>query len=409
MNSSRFLTSLPVIILWLVAILLAALNSSKAILSFGVPTLSALMLVYQGMHRLPLRPWSRHDLVKALLLTGIFWLAVISAWQTEGNWPRDIKSKLHFLAIPLGLVFLPRTPINKRMLWVWIYMLSQAIWSILSLIQFAGNYEAEMERVAQNAHIDIFGSISHIYFSMLLGFSVILGLYIVVNKEFKGKWILAALTLFNFLALHIFSSRTGQLACYVGLFALLMGFIWQQRRYRLGIALLLLLILLPTTAYYTIPSFQTRIAVSLWDYEQYQQGVTSVAENSLSARLTVWKAAKEVFMAHPWLGVGLEDVHDEIEQYYLTVEGWDTVPDALQITHNLYLRYAVGLGIFGLLYLLLLLIYPLLRLRQSFQPLWLSFILYIAVAMLFENILEREIGIVFFGLGYMLIEQEQGE
>lgn len=395
----------PQLLVGIVTVILAALNSSKAGISLGVPTLALLMLLYQGFQGVPLQPWSRRDLYKALILTGIFWIAVISGFQTEGLWLRDIKSKLHFLAIPLGLVFLPRATRRQHLFWSRIFIASQAFWGVLTLIQFALNYETEMLNVAQNGHIDIFGSISHIYYSLLLGFSVILGMHLLSNPANPRPRLIAVLTIFNFVLLHILSSRTGQVACYTGLAFWGFTYVWKKRKYVLGVGGLIGLLLLPVAAYFAIPSFKTRVEVSRWDYAQYQQGTSASADNSLSARLTTWKACGAVFEHHFWLGVGLEDVGSELKTYYRETGTFEEAPEALTITHNLYLKYAAGGGIATLLYLLLVLLFPLISTSKPMQPLLVGFLIYAATAMMFENILEREIGIAFFTLGYMLLDQ----
>jgi O-antigen ligase len=406
---------LPRLLFFLLWALVLALNSAKAILSISWVALAALTYAQAAFARRgdSLPGWRDRYWWPAWLLMGLWFMALLSGWITEDShrWARDLRTKSPLLLLPVALLLLPPLAARWRRFFALSFIYAQAVWALLTLVGLALDYEAQLRRVAQNGNIDVPGSISHIYLGLLLAFAVLMSLYLWLHA--RQAWrrpqrsLLVAAALLCFITLHVLNSRTAQLSLYAGLFALLGRESWQRKAYRSGAAALLLLLATPVLAYVTLPSFRTRVAVTRWDYQQFEQGTGQLANNSLSIRLAGWRAAWETFLDHPWLGVGLEDLGQEMVQRY---QAWgldlpDPLPPRLKIPHNQYLKYLGGVGLGGLAWLLLLLIYPWFHPYAPRSSLLLGFLAMMAVALLAENFLERQIGILFFCLGYILLQK----
>lgn len=393
--------------------MVVALNSSKAVLSIGMVVLAALAFWHGWNIRWKFDPPQKQRLILAAILAGIFLISLINGfWTANQNlWLRDVKTKLSILLIPLALGILPVLTLKRKFFLSIAFIFAQAVWGLITLLLFWQNYEAEMERVRHNGNIDIFGSISHIYFGLLLAFAIILGVYWIWKRKIDfPQWLwylLIFATIINLLSLHVLSSRTAQLGFYLGLLVMIVSEISQGANFRKGLLLLSGLMMLPVVAYFSIPSFQKRVEVSWWDFNNYRHQKGIYKDNSISSRLITWEETFAIFTENPVLGIGLEDIGDTVERRYLERGIFSTVQPHLKIPHNLYLKYLAGVGVPGLLYLLLLLLYPLWVTRKRPQSLLWAFIALMAAGFMFENFLERQIGIAFFSIAYMLIPQTE--
>ncbi len=340
-------------------------------------------------------------------IVGLFAIALVSGLWTDNSdrWLQDVYEKIPLLLIPLAIYLMPAL---KRTEWIWIqliFLATQSVVAAATLIRFAFTYEEQMQRVAENAYIDIIGSISHIYFGLLLGWSAIVGIHLwgEVWREWKPAWHVPVLVvlLFNAVAIHVLVSRTGLIGFYGGLAALGGVWLWQRRKRWLVLGLLAVLAALPVLAYYTVPSFQTRVRVTIWDAEQYYYQPDldlDLSDNSLSLRLLAWEASWGIIRDHPWLGVGMEDVGQEMLSQYKIRKLSDKGDNLLTNPHNQYLKQWAGAGIPGLLLLLLALFQPLWESRRQLSPLVAAFVVMMALAMCFESLLERQIGMSMFAL-----------
>lgn len=392
------------------SILTVGLSTGKALLSICTVALAFAALWNWVMSGRPqLRP---QETKTVWWMVGLFLIAAISGIWTDNSdrWLTDIYEKIPLLLLPLAIYLLPRF---SRGEWRWIrliFLATQSVVAIATLIRFALNYEEQMQRVAENSFIDIVGSISHIYFGVLLGWSAIIGihLWLEIRKEWKpafGYGILL-LTLINALAVHILVSRTGLLSFYIGLLAFGSVWLWQVGRQKLLLVMVAGMVLTPIIAYYAIPSFGERVRVTIWDAEQYYYQ-TDLTDNSLSLRLLAWESSWGIIQSHPWLGVGMEDVGAEMLEQY-KVRGMESRGDNLLTNpHNQYLKQWAGAGLAGIGLLLLALFQPVWEFRRKMSPLVFSFTMTMAISMCFESLLERQIGMsVFVLFGVWLLREE---
>lgn len=137
--------------------------------------------------------------------------------------------------------------------------------------------------------------------------------------------------------------------------------------------------------------WQNRIYTTLYEIETYRE--FGYAEGfSLGMRLEFWKTAKKIIEQQPLLGVGTGDVQDAFDlQYYL--DKTSLSEKNRRRAHNQYLTIWLTYGVFGLLYFLFYLLWPLKGNLDGFYP------IFLAVAMLSfltEDTLETQAGVTFF-------------
>ena len=116
---------------------------------------------------------------------------------------------------------------------------------------------------------------------------------------------------------------------------------------------------------------------------------------SVAQRLEYWKAAWEIFSENIFFGVGTGDIVNAFPPQYEKMHT-RLLPQLRLRAHNQYLTFAATFGIFGLLYFLFSLIYPMLALKKSRDFLYISFWLIAALSMISEDTLETQAGVTFF-------------
>ena len=112
------------------------------------------------------------------------------------------------------------------------------------------------------------------------------------------------------------------------------------------------------------------------------------------ARLVVWKVAFDIFMEHP-MGVGLGNLEEMMHQRLVEL-GLNQQAALNYNPHNQYLQIAAEIGIIGLLLFLGILLYGIVWAISSKNWLLLLVILSLAINCLFESMLQRQSGIVFY-------------
>lgn len=181
------------------------------------------------------------------------------------------------------------------------------------------------------------------------------------------------------------NSRAG-LLCLI----FLMAFCWVhqcfvRKKYRFALICMVIASLVVVGSHFALPDYFRRLSVTI---EQVAHGDKSDSRFEIMGK--AWMVVKDNML----LGVGAGDRMDELAPYYGSLE------DAY-CPHNQYLDVWMATGIPGLLSLLAMLIVPLVmawRKRNIFSFL---FLLMLMVNLLFESMLERQMGVVFIAVIYI--------
>ncbi|WP_157717103.1 O-antigen ligase [Formosa sp. Hel1_31_208] len=116
--------------------------------------------------------------------------------------------------------------------------------------------------------------------------------------------------------------------------------------------------------------------------------------NSTNNRLQIYKCAIDLIKEKPLFGYGIEDDRTELYQCYK--ENLYYLFELKFNTHNQYLSILMKVGIIGLLLFLWFLYYNLNLAIQTEDWLFVGVIIFFSIVMLFENILERQNGVMLF-------------
>ncbi|MEM7657638.1 MAG: O-antigen ligase family protein [Bacteroidota bacterium] len=375
-----------------------ALSTSKAVLS-----ISTALIALGGVWHLIAHRKAGSVRPLAWWMASIWGLAVLG-WLLLGEGAagvQNIWSKLPFLLLGLTYGVLPAFSSKQQYGLLAAFVLIQSIITVISLGYFFHDYELAMGRLARNAHIDIAGSINHIYFGLLLSFSVFAAVWLWRSSiDLFGKWehwVWGILALVLFASLHVLIARTGLLAFYAAAGISLVTLAIRRRAWIIGGGALFLLLAVPVVSFYTIPSFEMKLRASWWDLQGYRSPDRDLTHHSASLRLVAYEAAWRLFTEQPLVGRGLTRVEPSMATAYAEME-IHAQPEALPTNpHNQYLEYLVAYGMVGAVLLILVCIRPFWEQRSKKTPLLLiSFVAMYMTAMLVESLLERQVGVYFF-------------
>ena len=142
-----------------------------------------------------------------------------------------------------------------------------------------------------------------------------------------------------------------------------------------------------------------------------EQSLPSDTHESSAARVLVWKSAFEIIKSNPLIGVGTGDVKQELMKVYKKNDIEMAVEEHLN-AHDQYIQTAIALGIIGFLVLISYFILPAIYAYKNDNLLYLTLLSLVAFHFLFESMLERQAGVVFYAffnafLFYFTVEKDK--
>lgn len=253
---------------------------------------------------------------------------------------------LTWLVVFTGL----RTQSEKMLPWlVHIYTTSAAIWALFTLGQWLGVI-AGIENWAYSwvGNVPRVAGLTYEPSDLVFYLLPPLAWALVEGHRWQGLLIGAAVILST--------ARTG----FVGLVILALGVLmWRRGRLILASGVILGMILLsvvPNVRHFGISPSQAPSLKRLSQLKDFAKGaITLTDQSSTIPRLESWKDAGQLFLSHPWSGVGVGAYG-----YALTQRTGSKMADVSKIkTTNLWLEVAAEQGLPGLLALLIWALYPL--------------------------------------------------
>jgi O-antigen ligase len=289
----------------------------------------------------------------------------------------------------------------KRELFALVYFLIGMMFvvSIYVLANFVANYEEVMDLLGRGGHLPT--PSNHIRFSLTLAITIIGGLTLWSDKFYfrhsGERYLIASITLFLFVFIHILSVRSGIFALYLALLVLAIQYIISRRKFLLGGLSILAILAIPFIAYFAIPSFKLKIDYARWDYLQYVQDIGGNYPDS--ERIISIKAGMEIAKKYPFLGAGAGDLKQEVKKLY---DSEYVGKYNFRMPHNQFVTVLAGTGIAGLALFVFGFFFPLFYRKNFENPVFLAFHTLIFMSFLMESTIENNFGISIYLL-FLLI------
>ena len=338
----------------------------------------------------------------------IIFLLTLASWFLVADrqlWMQHVQIKLSLLSIPFAMSILPAFSYQRKTLILWFYILTTSLIAGLTLLGFVSGGEGLMDQVVKDGLVGLVIDRNHIYFSVIMAFSIWAALWIFQESDAKAQFFrkgsALGLAIFQLLALHVLSARTGLAAFYGTAFAFILYYSWVKARYLVGAGLIIALVLMPLVAYFSVSSFHERV-----DRTRIDVGVWLKGENpnnySFATRMEAWKTAKNVFLRQPLTGCGIPELKLRMQDQYARQRSLVGIENQVQ-PHNQFLEYLAGMGWPGFLVFTIGFFAPLFvaRYRESFlfMALWTIFLF----SLFSESLLERQVGIAMLTFFWCLL------
>ncbi|HAF31133.1 MAG TPA: hypothetical protein DCG75_19010 [Bacteroidales bacterium] len=143
-----------------------------------------------------------------------------------------------------------------------------------------------------------------------------------------------------------------------------------------------------------------KIYDAIWQIDVYRKG-SNPSGNSITSRVEFAKTALSIIKQNFWFGVGTGDVQDSFNVQYETNKSQLPYKNRLR-AHNQYLTFFLTFGIFGFIFLLFSMFYPVFKYKAFDNYLFIVFFLIALLSFLNEDTLETQIGVTFFSYFYSL-------
>ncbi len=326
-----------------------------------------------------------------------FLLVLVSGLYSDDltQWLERLRIKIPFLLMPLAFWVSTRPStlqLNRTLYFIWFLMLGCALFSIGMYLQ---DMEGITESISRGKSMPT--PFNHIRFSLMVVFAAVIG-YHLLKERFVGKFawersILMVGTAFLIIFTHIWAIRSGLLALYVCLVAIMLYEIWRTRKWLWLAVILVVMPTIPVVAYYVVPTFKNKVGYMMYDLQRFKEGDTAAYSDARRLRsLEVsWEAGKE----EKWLGVGYGDIKATMLKEYQEHHP-DLLADNSLDPHNQFLYVFVGLGFVGLAFFAWAVLYPLWMAWKWDNILFACFNLIALVSFIPEYPLENQVGTAFY-------------
>lgn len=271
-----------------------------------------------------------------------------------------------------------------------------AFTAVVSVFNYWMHFNEINALLLQSKHVPIIGDTHHIYFGIYLS----LGFWTSVHYAMTGRWtiywkIVGLLLLF---CIHILVSRTGLVALYVSMAIFLAWFIKSQWHRPMVRWMWLPVLFIPILAYQFSGSFRSKLSNSFEDFQALKGG-GEANYKSLAMRVEAWKTTLGIIQQNPLTGTGSVAFEERLQQQYVK-NATSLYPENRIGPHNQFLEVGAKYGILATLILVLTFIIGFLFNRNS---IWMTvFLAIFMVSFLLESVLERQLGMIAFGLFYFL-------
>jgi len=345
------------------------------------------------------------SLINNLLKQKVVWLfLLLFAWYCIGflytsdvhDFLKDINLKLPYLILPLAFVSGSFKKGNSLLFILTFLNFCTFVAGTLSFINYLLHRGVYDQLIFEAKPIPIITGINHIYYSVILAFSVISGLLIALDKKLPNLWRMINLVLSasGLIFLHTISARTGLLGFYVSAFILLVWRAFSSGKFRLTFIAIILFIGAGIASLKYIEVLNNRLQKTIEDINVYREG-GNINHYSLSMRLEYWDKTYKVFKKSPVIGVGNADVDEESAIIY-DEENSSLLPINRKNAHNQFLQLLAGTGLIGFALFLTILFFAFRNSYNKKDGIGFSFLIIVLIAFFFESLLERQVGISFF-------------
>lgn len=137
-----------------------------------------------------------------------------------------------------------------------------------------------------------------------------------------------------------------------------------------------------------------------WQFEEQKRGANPTG-HSIIQHILHLKAGFGILKEHFWFGVGTGDVPDAFAEYYERIHS-PLSPEVRHRAHNQFVTFFLTFGVFGFLWAMFALIYPVIKEKGFRNPYFVIFIAVSFFSLLTEDMLETSSAAMSFAFFYSI-------
>ncbi len=228
------------------------------------------------------------------------------------------------------------------------------------------------------------------YFSMYLLFSIGILIYF-LHKHVSKVWMVLMISLIALFIIAIFllGSRAGILCLGIAVISFVGYKLLKSSRKIIFIPIILVTII---SIFLLFSS--SRFSIISRDFSSYDYAGLKSTSNT---RIKVWEKSINQIKSHFLVGVGPGDTVNSLD--YVSSDD----PQKVKLNaHNQFLETFIGLGLIGFCVLISIFVFPLIIASRKKDALLFFFLYIVAFNCLFESVLERAAGVIFYALFFCL-------
>jgi O-antigen ligase len=346
-------------------------------------------------------------------------VAFVATYLISGFWSEDIaqwlvtwKGKIPFLVLPFAFFSAPFHKIKYRLILTFIIaaLLSAAMINSIAALAMHPEYYLAGYQQSHPLPTTVYGD--HIRFSLSIVLSMLLCFNILFEPQARPlkpstKLIIWMYCMLSFVYIHILAAKTGIMALYVMLSIFTLIKVSRYNKW-LGIAAVAGIPVLAGIAFFTVPTFKTKLQYVQLEIEQYKRDGRFDYNYSDNGRMITYELALHILQQKPLTGTGTGDLLHEMKAGY--DQFYPEVPEKNRlIPHNQFLFTATGTGLILVWPLMFMVLAPLYRQRKLSLYIISNTVVFIS-ALMVEAMLEIQFGVflyLFFTMLWVNIQQER--
>lgn len=336
---------------------------------------------------------------KVLLLSSLYLMYLISLIYTDNlkNIDKVLSTRLSLLVVPIAFGFLYQKvkeithkniisliKVNSIVTTIYSILILSYLW-YLGVFNDAINIESALAYITNemwliNQH--------PIYASFFIGISILLTLYYIAHER-ENKWCVLGVIIMV-ITLFVLTRKSVLIALF---FSIVSWFLLYKKRktikrYIIAFFAVIMLVFV----------FSKTVSGRFYELINKETYVGLNEENSTSLRYNIYVCSIKSILRSPFLGYGVGDVKQELNKCYNEL----SIDMVYYNSHNQYISFYLGTGVFGFVLLWFIMLKKIFLAIKKKKVLLLTLSIFFTVLMLFENILERQSGVILFSF-YMCL------
>ena len=379
----------------LLIIMMASLFVSRAVLSVSMMAFVAISFFHSDVKN-QLRKFFRSPLLVGVSF--LFLLPLLSGlWSTDRQqWMDILRIKLPLLMLPLSFAGPFSFSKKKWEILAIIFIALVTAGSVWCLFHYAADPQAVQEGYLRAKSVTTPLKNDHVRFSWMVSVAILLSGWLGWEKKnqsrtMTGIFFVVAIWLGIFL--HILAARTGLFSFYIMVLIIAGWLMIRKLKTKYAAVLLFAIVVLPVTAWFTLPTFHNRVKYFLYEFEYLKKTHYLPGAND-AVRVISLKAGWELLKAHPFTGTGFGDVKGETRKWYAAAYPAMNERDKIDPSSE-WLIYGVGCGWPGLLIFTMIMLVPFLCHGKN-NLLWWGINVSAAFSFLFDIGLEVQFGVFLY-------------